>query len=519
MSSSNGFVKFSTPRIAVPFAAAATLLCGVTFCPAARGGELRIIAVDSETRKPVAARMHLKNSRGRPVLRRSREIVVHGDHFVIDGEATLKLPVGHYTFALDSGPEYKPYTGHFRIDDYASDEKTVEMHRVVDLAREGWWAGDLLAVRLMRQADPLMRAEDLRVLPLSVSATVRPRSDAARQPLSGPQRVSVQRIAAVQSVYVEDASGAVVVHNVSAGAGRLPADRLSNTSTAVAYAKEHGCHVDIAYAASWDLPLWLASGSVDSIQLIDSTALAGDVRPLPVGCRKPDPSFFPGKSGQGRWAERIYYHVLNCGQKIPPSAGSGSGFTPNPPGTGRVYVFGDGSLDYETWWTNLRAGRVFVTNGPLLRASVRGHPPGHVMKLEAGQTLELQIGADLATRDRIEYLEIIKNGQVEAEVQLDEWAKSGGRLPPVEFDESGWLAVRAATINPNVYQHATTGPFYIESDAGPRISRASVQFFLDWLDALEARDRRDGRLDADREDELIQAHGFWNELARRATVP
>ena len=170
------------------------------------------------------------------------------------------------------------------------------------------------------------------------------------------------------------------------------------------------------------------------------------MRPLPAVFRKPDPSFFPGKSGQGRWAERIYFHVLNCGLMIPPSAGSGSGVTPNPPGQNRVYVHCDPSapLDYDTWWTNLRAGRVFVTNGPLLRTSVRGHPPGHMMQLEADEKLQLQVGANLATRDRIEYLELIKNGEVEAQVQLDDWAKSGGRLPPVSFSESGWLAVRAA---------------------------------------------------------------------------
>jgi hypothetical protein len=503
-------------------AAVATLFLGsVALVPVADAGQLKLVIMDHESGEALAARMHLKNARGRPVVRRSRELVVHGDHFVIDGQATLELATGHYTFALDAGPEFKPYTGHFQIDAHANDEKTVEMHRVVDLAREGWWGGDLLAVRPIRHADVLMRAEDLRILPLSVSATYRHRSDAARQPRSEPQQVSHRRVAAVQSVYVEDSGGAIGVHNIGPHGGPLPTAELSSTSAAIAYASEPGGHVDVAFAASWDLPLWLAGGHVDSIQLIDSTALADDVRPLPAGCRSPDPSFFPGKGGQGRWAERIYYHVLSCGLKIPPTAGSGSGLTPSPPGTDRVYVHADPSapLAYETWWTNLRAGRVFVTNGPLLRASVRGHPPGHVLHLETGQTVELQVGANLATRDRIEYLELIKNGEVEGQVQLDDWARSGGRLPAVTFDESGWLAVRAATNNPNVYQHATTGPFYVESEAGPRISRASVQFFLDWLDALEANDRRAGRLNEDRRAALAVARAFWNELARRAGAP
>ena len=34
----------------------------------------------------------------------------------------------------------------------------------------------------------------------------------------------------------------------------------------------------------------------------------------------------------------MYYHVLNCGLRIPPVAGSGSGTNDNPVGTNRVYV-------------------------------------------------------------------------------------------------------------------------------------------------------------------------------------
>jgi hypothetical protein len=271
-------------------------------------------------------------------------------------------------------------------------------------------------------------------------------------------------------------------------------------------------------AASWDLPLWLASAQVDSIQLIDCTSLAGDVRPLPAGCRTPDRSFFPGPSGQGRWAERIYYHILNCGLRVPPSAGSGSGRTPSPVGLNRVYVHCRDSLDYETWWTNLRAGRVFVTNGPLLRPHVEGQPPGYVFYLEKGEAIELEVGLDLATRDRIEYLEIVKNGELESQVRLEKWAETGGRLPPVRFEESGWFLVRAATNNPHVYQLASTGPYYVESEYRPRVSRASVQFFLDWLEKLRQRDERLNPLPVEREAQVEKARAFWQDLYNRATA-
>ena len=42
--------------------------------------------------------------------------------------------------------------------------------------------------------------------------------------------------------------------------------------------------------------------------------------------------------GVGYWVQEIYYHLLNCGLRVAPSAGSASGVLPNPVGYNRVYV-------------------------------------------------------------------------------------------------------------------------------------------------------------------------------------
>ena len=129
------------------------------------------------------------------------------------------------------------------------------------------------------------------------------------------------------------------------------------------------------------------------------------------------------------------------------------------------------------------AGRVVVTNGPLLRPKVEGHAPGYVFHLDEHGSLSLEIGLDLATRVPVEYLQIIKNGEVAAEVRLADWTKQKGRLPPLEFDASGWFLVRAVTNNQQTYQFASSGPYYVEKGGQPRVSRRSVQFFLDWIEA------------------------------------
>jgi hypothetical protein len=126
----------------------------------------------------------------------------------------------------------------------------------------------------------------------------------------------------------------------------------------------------------------------------------------------------------------------------------------------------------------------------LLRPMVEGQPPGNVFKITDGGSQTFEIGLNLATSVPVEYLQIIKNGTVEAEVRLAEFKNRKGRLPPIHFDNSGWFLVRAVTSNPKKLQFASSGAYYIEKGGRPRVSRASVKFFLDWLDANSARVRK-----------------------------
>ena len=141
-------------------------------------------------------------------------------------------------------------------------------------------------------------------------------------------------------------------------------------------ARKAGGHVIARTPYAWDLPVWLASGELDAIQLIHHHSLRNDVDNQEDDGRPRDQSLFPGASGNGRWSEAIYYHVLNCGLRIPPAAGSGSGTNGSPLGNNRVYVYCGDDFSAERWWDGLEAGRVFVTNGPLLRPMVARHAAG-----------------------------------------------------------------------------------------------------------------------------------------------
>ena len=209
----------------------------------------------------------------------------------------------------------------------------------------------------------------------------------------------------------------------------------------------------------------------------------------------------------------------------------------NPVGYNRLYVHveadaADGNdaaaksaekITWDRWWDALRAGRVTITNGPLIRTNVEGHLPGYVFKAEPGQSIELLIALTLSTRDKIRYLDVIKNGRSEIEANLDEFKTAGGKLPPLKFTESGWFVVRAITENEKTYRYATTAPYYVEIGYHRRISRRSAQFFLDWT---AKRAEEIAKFDGDANSEAVQiarqavekAQVFWKAILEKANV-
>src|SRR5687767_9093432 len=99
--------------------------------PAAPGkGELEIRVIDKETKDPLAARMHLKDQRGKPV--KVPRVPFWHDHFTFDGKIVLELSPGRYTFEIEHGPEYRQMFGHFEIKRGDADSKEVELSRFVD---------------------------------------------------------------------------------------------------------------------------------------------------------------------------------------------------------------------------------------------------------------------------------------------------------------------------------------------------------------------------------------------------
>jgi len=521
------------------------LICLAPAVLAAGNGELEIRAVDSATGKPVAVRVHLKDARGKTV--KPPKVPFWNDHFVLPGSMILELPVGTYMFEMERGLEYKTRSGHFILERNASDNTVVEMNRFIDMTKEGWWSGDLYVDQPAKDIELFMQADDLHVAALlgwgtppalkraSPAAKGKPSStkgsaaDGASS--TAPIQFDSNRYYARLAGRDDRAAGLLLLFNLTeipAPWSALAAPGSDSEAVTPEYPSavellkgargQAGKHADVGRPFSWDLPVWVASGMVDSVN-VAGDHLWRDGMQLPLLGKPREGTLGASKMDAGAWSQSIYFHLLNCGLRLPPSAGSGVGVTSSPIGYNRVYVHCGEELTWDRWWENLRKGQVVVTNGPLLQPRVNGELPGHVFQAEEGQVVQLETALNLSTREKIDYLELIKDGKVEHEVRLDQWAKEGGRLPTLTFDRSGWMLVRARTSNSQTYRFAMTAPYYVEIGYKPTVSKASAQFFLDWVVERVKQLKLD---DAEQRAEVLKYHraarDYWQKKVDEATV-
>ncbi len=194
----------------------------------------------------------------------------------------------------------------------------------------------------------------------------------------------------------------------------------------------------------------------------------------------------------------LWYRLLNCGFRLTGSAGTDcflNRVRSRVPGGDRVYVKLDGPLDYSSWIESLRAGRSFVTNGPMLTLHADGNEIGSTIRLSGPGELQIEGGG--VSQFPLSKVELIQNGDVIATGELDESKKKANIKTSIHFERSGWLALRATgpahPDHPTGGQYAHTSPIYVEVADKPADSQEDARYFLQWIDrlalAVRVRDR------------------------------
>ena len=158
--------------------------------------------------------------------------------------------------------------------------------------------------------------------------------------------------------------------------------------------------------------------------------------------------------------EDSFYRYLNAGMRVPFSTGT-DWFMFD---LSRAYARVEGTLGVKPWLSALRAGRSFITNGPLLDFTVEAKGPGETIGLASAGEVRVQGSA----RGRLDFgkLELVRNGEVVAQVGA---RPNGGHHEAVisrRLSVSGpsWLALRVSGGGLNEYGRPIfghTSPVYL----------------------------------------------------------
>jgi len=237
-----------------------------------------------------------------------------------------------------------------------------------------------------------------------------------------------------------------------------------------------------------------------------------DELPVDVALGKLDYMEIVGFSDHKSTAE-VWYKLLNLGFKLP--AGAGTDATTNyaapirgQVGFDRVYVWMPGwPASIDTWMDELKQGRTFATNGPLIEFKFGGEMVGSELKFDSPQAA-VPFTAKLRSIVPVDHLEIVCNGRVVKALPTDatkESADINGSLP---LQESGWCVLRAWSEKAQYpvmdnYTYATTSPVYV-SVAGKRAySKKDAEYFQAWID---------------RTIEITSQYPYWNSPAEKDLV-
>jgi TolB protein len=188
----------------------------------------------------------------------------------------------------------------------------------------------------------------------------------------------------------------------------------------------------------------------------------------------------------------VWYKLLNLGFKVP--AGGGTDATTNyaapirgQVGFDRVYVrTPDWPTSIETWMENLKKGRTFATNGPLIEFTLGGETVGGELKFESAQAA-VPFTAKMRSVVPVDHLEVVCNGKVAQILKLEgtrDFADDSGTVP---VNESGWCVLRIWSEKAEYpvmdnYAYATTSPVYVTLGGKRAFAKEDADYFVAWID-------------------------------------
>ena len=495
----------------------------------APAGTLSLSTIDGETGKAITARVSLEQDGGKyhaPPESLFRVLKSYG-HFYCKENCEFTLPAGRYQIRAFHGPEFRTTYQTFEVESGELTKATVKLNRWANPAKDGWYSGENHIHANYGYGEwynsPETMLNQSAGEALSISNFMVANSDTDgifdRRYFRGrPDSISTdETILYWNQEFRSTIWGHMTLVNLSQLVEPImtgfrdttnPWDVPTNSDIAERTHIQNGLvnytHVaqrpDDPYLNAYtgkSIPIDVALGNIDSLDI--NASYAGTVP--------------------------LWYRLLNCGFKLTGSAGTDcflNRVRSRLPGGDRVYVKLDGPLDYSSWIESLRAGRSFVTNGPMLSLSAEEKEIGSTIRLSGAG--EVSVLATAAAQFPLAKFELMQNGKVVATGKLDEKKLNSTINETLKFERSGWLAVRASGPShpdlPTGGQYAHSSPIYVEVAGKPPASREDALYFLKWIDrlalAVRLRDRiPSAKLRAHVEGQLEDARNVYRKLAEQ----
>jgi TolB protein len=479
-------------------------------------GRIVVAVTDSATRRRIPARVSVRvASKSFAPDERWR----HADEAILrDGERfeygywhssgidTLTVPAGRAVVQVWRGPEWRSTTRVVTVRPERATAVNVRMTRLANLPATGWWGGDVhvhmnyggayrnTPAQLALQA----RAEGLHVVHNLVVNKEQRIPDIAywRTGLlhSAPDLIIANGQEFHTGIWGHTSQLGLRDHYLLPDYAAYPGTALASlfpTNAHVAdLARQQGALTGYVHpldfrpdlsqfqgGVPYELPIDVALGKVDFLEVM-------------------------GYSDH-RITSEIWFRLLNCGFRVPAAAGTDA--FPNfaslrgPPGLVRTYAKAGPRLDHRAWLSALKAGRTFVTNGPLISLTVNGREPGDELRLPfGGGTHRVRARVTVLTHVPVNHVDIVSNGRVVARL-MDAREPRIVRIDTtvmLRIDRDAWFVARAYSDHPrlpvlDLYPFATTSPVYAKIGTAQPTCREDADYFLTWIGLIRERVRND----------------------------
>ncbi|MEO8228720.1 MAG: CehA/McbA family metallohydrolase [Chloroflexota bacterium] len=384
----------------------------------------------------------------------------------VPGRFSIELPLGAVDVEVVGGFDRAPHRARLEVDPSTS-RLELPLDRMIDLHAGRWVTADT-HVHFLAPSTALLQAaaEDVDLVNLLATQWGDLFTNVTDLPWGSMADPSGRRIVVVGTENRQNMLGHLALLGAHRAvepfaSGGPPEGRMAGQLTVLLADWADRCRAAGGLVVAAHFPLPYAEIAADIV--------AGKIDALETQALSPgldDPSVLE------------WYRFLGLGYRLPVVAGTDKMSAEVPIGAVRTYghLLTDEALSFDAWAAAVRAGRTFVTSGPILELAVDGHEPGDVIRLGSGGRLEVTVRAR-AAQPVIADLELIVNGRVVAATGGAAGSTELSLHETVEVTAGSWIAARSRSRDEIVSAFATsmaahTSPVYVEVQDRPMIPQA-----------------------------------------------